>query len=140
MKKTKKSKGNFGNYKFILLVSLFACTILPNGYEQNLTSGTWQSLEPINTPNGIQNIVYTKTLTPDGVYEIEIDNPISTGIARNKFLFLTGYYPPKYAIILYEFNNPQSVVGLPIFYYFRDDKLITSTNSNMELSRIWTKI
>ncbi|MGL5956605.1 MAG: hypothetical protein ACRC0X_08445 [Brevinema sp.] len=140
MKKIKRNNSNYVSYKFILIASLFACTILPKGYEAKLTTGTWQSIEPIDTPSGIQNIIYTKTLSPDGVYEIEEDNPLDLEITRNKFLFKTGYYAPKYAIILYEFDNPQAVVGLPIFYYFSNDKLVTSTNSNMALARIWSRI
>ena len=133
--------------KISLILNFFiilSCQTIPNGYEENLTISPWINTETINTPAGEAVINSTSTFSTDGIYNISIDHPVN-GISRKTFFYKVGYYQPKYAIILYEFNdnigfNPP-VIGTPIFYYFKDDSntLITSTNSNMALYQKWHK-
>lgn len=125
---------------FFVIFTLGSCQVLPDGYVEALTSGTWRSIETINTPAGIQNIVRTQTFNPNGHYTLTEEHPIS-GSSVSEFLYTVGYYEPKYAYVFHEINNPQAVVGLPTFFQLRDDlrTLITSTNSSMALSRSWTK-
>ena len=156
MRQTLKSKKPCVKQKYILQKSLnklllissvfiiLSCTILPEGYEENLTSGTWINQEDINTPTGIDTIDSKSTFSTNGIYKIEIDHP-TAGTSINTFFYEVGYYVSKYAIVLYEYDdnigsNPP-VVGTPIYYHFEDDFkiLITSTNANMTFSQQWHK-
>ena len=135
--------------KLLLISSIFialSCTILPEGYDENLTSGTWINIEKINTPTGVDTIESKSTFSTDGIYDIEIDDPTAPlGPVIQKFFYETGYYVSKYAIVLYEYSditgaNPP-VIGTPIYFHFKDDfkTLITSTNENMSFSQEWQK-
>ena len=123
-----------------------SCAILPEGYEENLTSGIWFNKEKINTSTGADTIDSQSSFSTNGVYEIVIDDPtVATGPITQKFFYKTGYYVSKYAIVLYEYDdnigaNPP-VIGTPIYFHFEDDfkTLITSTNENMTFSQKWNK-
>lgn len=131
----------------MLISSIFivlSCSILPEGYKENLTSGTWINIEKIEIPTGIAIITSKSTFSTDGIYDIEVDNP-AAGVLTQKFFYEVGYYVSKYAIVLYEYSdnigtNPP-VIGTPIYYRFEDNFsiLVTSTNANMTFAQEWHK-
>ena len=151
MRKILKSKKPYVKQKYILQKSLnkillissifiaISCSILPEGYEENLTSGTWVNVETLT----VGTVTSQSTFSTDGIYDKVVISP--GGTVTQKFFYETGYYVSKYAIILYEYSdnigaNPP-VVGTPIYYRFTNDfnTLITSTNANMSLSQTWLK-
>lgn len=130
--------------KYYIYLGIFtilgACQVIPKGYIEALTTGSWRSTESISTPAGPQEIIRTQTFSPEGNYRLVEEHPVS-GTSVIEYLYTVGYYEPKHAFILHEINNPQAVVGLPVFIQFRDNfqTLITSTNSGMALARRWTR-
>ena len=133
--------------KLLIISSVFivlSCSVLPEGYEENLKNVTWINKEKIGTPTGEADVISKSTFSEDGIYNIEIDHPIDETI-RNTFFYETGYYVSKFAIVLYEYSdnvgaNPP-VIGTPIYYRFEDDFkiLVTSTNENMTFAQKWNK-
>ncbi len=127
--------------KILSSISLFLLSLLVSCQLNPETSvvGTWENIEYITTTLGTECIVYTQTFSSDGVYDIYIVHP-TTGTEQQQYIYTTGYQSPKYAIVLHDIADPQSVIGLPIFYYFEGGQLVTSTNSNMALPKKWNKI
>ncbi len=121
-----------------LLLLFAACTILPSGYEDNLRSGTWTSIETITTTSGTGDIIYTQNFLDDGTYDLTIDHPID-GVSRSEFYYEAGYYYPKYAVVFFDLTDSSLVVGLPMYFFFDGDTLVTSTNANLALPRRWTQ-
>lgn len=124
--------------KLITLIMLVSCSVLPPNYQQMLI-GTWTSSETINVSGGgTDNIIYNSTYAVDGSYRIEINHPVQ-GIKIRNFIYKTGYLSPHPSISLLDPVTLQTA-GLPIYYYFSNNMLVTSTNSNFRLDRIWTRV
>lgn len=124
--------------KLIILIILMSCNVLPPNYQQMLI-GSWTSIETINFSGGsTDEIVYRATYAADGAYRIEINHPVQ-GIITSNLIYKTGYLPPHPSIVLL---NPVTlqIEGLPLYYYFSNSMLVTSTNSNFRLDRIWTRV
>lgn len=125
-------------FNLYLLIFFTACNILPNNYSEQII-GKWTSLEKINTPTGEATITYTATFTKDQQYTVNIIHPITGQITRN-FIYKIGYYPPHPAFIFLDLVTKEPL-SVPNFFYFSNNFtiLVTSTNANMLLSRIWKK-
>jgi len=122
----------------ILLIMISACNIIPRGYSENLI-GTWNSTENINTPTGNATITYTSLFTSDKKISITINHPVN-GQSTQNFLYEVGYFPPKPSFIYLDLVT-KKVLNTPNYFYFSNNFtiLVTSTNANMFLSRIWKK-
>ena len=108
-------------------------------------SGIWINTEKINIPGGVATITSKSSFSPEGIYNLEINDPSAAEITTQKFFYEVGYYVSKYAVVLYEYSdnigaNPP-VIGTPIYYRFEKDFsiLVTSTNENMTFSQKWNK-
>ncbi len=122
--------------RLFLLILFSSCQVIPADYASKLT-GTWTSTETIATSDGNQDITYTQTFSD--VYNITIDDPTAETVAYNTYYYNVGYYPPKYAYVFRDIADESIVVGLPVYFYFEGDTLVTSTNANMSLPRYWTQ-
>ncbi|SFB69319.1 hypothetical protein SAMN02745150_00262 [Brevinema andersonii] len=124
--------------KSITLIMLASCSVLPPNYQQMLI-GSWSSIETINISGGdTDNIIYNSTYAADGSYRIEVNHPVQ-GIKISNFIYKTGYLSPHPSITLLDPTTFQAA-SLPIYYYFSNNMLVTSTNSNFRLDRIWTRV
>ncbi len=145
----KKDNKLFANYRFFLLSSflLISCQVTPTYYELMLTSGTWRSYEYIETSTGTNAIEYQQRFCTDGVYIIYKKDPTTGESEYTDYHYALGYQSPKNAFILYDIEQKEEdeedtyyEVKTPVYYYFDDITLVTSTNSSMSRPRRWSRI
>lgn len=122
----------------LVLITNRCTTVLPSEYK-SLLIGKWENIEKIQTSSGIKEVTSEAIFTEDHSYQLTTIDPVD-GTTILNFQYQIGTILSFPAFIL--LNNLNELVQDPIFFSFSNNntELVTSTNMNQVLKKVWKKL